>query len=227
MANIIQPNVSIFTPQGVSVDTKVRIGSTTYNAVPNRNLVLPQTRTIYGAEVMDLVLQPSVAQTGVSTFMVDLDKTSAIVIENLVNSSDSTTQETSPTSGKTDSTARYISKKVLMPNGKTATGLRVILDANLPQNTFIKVYGKLHNSSQSTTSVNEQTYRVMTEETPNDFTSGGQRTYSLNSNDFREVSYAVDVAPSSAFDTFSVKVCMYSSNQKDVPVIKNLRIVAI
>lgn len=227
VANIIQPNVSIFTPQGVSVDTKVRIGSTTYNAVPNRNLVLPQTRTIYGAEVMDLVLQPSVAQTGVSTFMVDLDKTSAIVIENLVNSSDSTTQETSPTSGKTDSTARYISKKVLMPNGKTATGLRVILDANLPQNTFIKVYGKLHNSSQSTTSVNEQAYRVMTEETPNDFTSGGQRTYSLNSNDFREVSYAVDVAPSSAFDTFSVKVCMYSSNQKDVPVIKNLRIVAI
>jgi hypothetical protein len=227
VANVVQPNVFAFVPSGVSIDTKLKIGSTTYDATSNRNFTLPQARNLHSTETMDLVMYPSVAQSGILTFMVDMDRTNVIVVRNLVNSSDSTTQEISPISGKNDNTARYISKKVIMPNGKSGTGLRVIMDANIPQNTFIRVYARLFNSSQTSTSVNDQNYRLMTEIVPNGFTVGGQRTYSLNANDFREVSYGVDVAASDAFDTFSAKICMYSSNGNDTPMIKNLRIVAI
>jgi len=226
-ANIIQPSVFAFTPPGVSVNTKIKLNADEYNAVPNRNLYLPSTYTITPSSSFELVVYPSIVPTTISTFMIDMDRTSAILVENLVNSSDDNTQELSATSGKTDSTARYISKKVTLPKGKIAYELKVIVDANLPQNTFIKVYGRTFNSNQLSTTVNEQTYRLMSEDTPNDFNVDGNRAYSLSPVDFREVSYTMSVNEYDPFDTFSVKICMYSSDQSKVPSIKNLRIVAL
>ena len=114
-----------------------------------------------------------------------------------------------------------------MSKGKIAYELKVIMDANLPQNTFIKVYGRTFNSNQLSATVNEQTYRLMSEDTPNEFNVDGNRAYSLSAVDFREVSYTLSVNEYDPFDTFSVKICMYSTDQSKIPSIKNLRIVAL
>lgn len=228
--NLVQPSIFAFTPPGVALSTQIVLGSDTYQATPNRNLKLNTTYTMTDNATLDLILKPIVTQLGISTFMLDIDRTNVIVVENVINSSDSTTQEISPTSGKTDETARYISKKVSLPTGTSATALQVILDANIQANTFIRVYAKLFNTEQLSTSIEDQPYVVMTEITPNGFTNGGSRTYSLNSNDFKEMSFQYNSSPSSpnaTFNTFAVKICMYSTDASKSPVLKNLRIVAL
>lgn len=225
--NLVQPSIFAFTPPGVSVQTKVKFDADEYDVIPNRNLYLQNTYTITDSSIFELNVYPNVVFNNTSTFMIDMDRTSAIVVENIVNSSDSTTQETSPTSGKTDSTARYISKRVTLPTGKVAYELKVILDANIPQNTFIKVYGRAFNNSQLNSTVDNQPYGLMTEDASSGFLIGGTRSYSLNSQDFREASFSYTLPEVASFDTFSVKICMYSSDKSRVPIIKNLRMVAL
>lgn len=227
VVNIVQPSVFAFTPPGVALTTKVKLAADEYAAIPNRNLYLDTTYTITDSEIFDLVFTPSITQVGVSTFMIDLDRTGAIVVQNLINASENGTQELAPASGKNDSTARYISRKITLPTGKIAYELKVVLDANLPKDTFIRVYGKTINASQLGTNPDNIGYKLMTEEVPNAFTIGGTRTNSLNQNDFREVSYKLVSSFSEPFDTFAVKICMYSSNSSRTPSVKNLRIVAL
>ena len=65
----------------------------------------------------------------------------------------------------------------------------------------------------------------MTMDSSSEFYVGGNMTYSANSQDFKEASYTL--VPSDEFNTFLVKICMYSTSNTRVPVIKNLRIVAV
>lgn len=227
VVNLVQPVVFAFTPPGVSVSTKVRLGSDSYDAVPNRNLYLPKTYVLTDSESFDLVITPNIVQTTVSTFMIDMDRTSAVVVENLINGSGDNTRELSSTSGVTDSTARYISKKVTLPVGSNANELKVIMDANIPQDTFVRVYARMFNSSQLNATVNDQPYVLMADGDINEFIVGGNTTYSLNPNDFREISFTHNLMSYESFDTFSVKICMYSTDKSKVPTIKNLRMIAL
>jgi hypothetical protein len=62
-----------------------------------------------------------------------------------------------------------------------------------------------------------------------EFYVGGQFTYSVNPQDFREISFSILPDANEKFNTFSAKICMYSDsgNEIKVPIIKNLRVVAI
>ena len=62
-----------------------------------------------------------------------------------------------------------------------------------------------------------------------EFYIGGQFTYSLNPQDFREISFSILPDANEKFNTFSAKISMYSNigNEIKVPIIKNLRVVAI
>ena len=123
-----------------------------------------------------------------------------------------------------DSTARYISKKVKIPNGK-ADQIKVLCDANLPQGTFVRVYAKTLDYSTLVVSEDIAGYRLLT--SVNDpFLVGGTTSYSQNKFDFREMLFQ-DSTVAPTFDTFAIKVCLYSTDSNTSPVIKNLRILAV
>jgi hypothetical protein len=221
-ATLVQPNPAIFIPPGVAVGTKVQIATDVYDAIANRNLPLPQKYEIDETEVLDLILTPSVVTTGLLTPMVDMQKTNVVVVESLIDNSDSTTQETSPYSGRANSkVARYITKNVSLPVGETARELKVLLDLNVPTGSFVRVYGKAFSKS----GINQESYALMTLESPDEFSLGGEATNSLTKFDFREAVYALN--PGFEFDTFAVKIVMYSTDASKIPVAKNLRVVAL
>jgi len=212
-------------PPNVSMASKIVVGSKEYNATANRNFPLDNPFTINNAADFDIVLTPSGIGDN-STFMVDLTRTNAVVVKHIVNASENSTNvEQSIFSGRDDETARYITKRVSIPNGQFAREMKVIMDANIPKDTFIRVYVKAYNSEQNS---NDQVgYKRMVIDQDNDFFVGGVFTNSLNLNDFREVSYSVVPNNNEPFNVFAVKICMYTLNTAKVPAIKNLRVVAI
>lgn len=225
ITDLVQPNVFAFMPPNVSMASKIVVGSKEYNATANRNFPLDNPFTINNAADFDIVLTPSGIGDN-STFMVDLTRTNAVVVKNIVNASENSTNvEQSIFSGRDDETARYITKRVSIPNGQFAREMKVIMDANIPKDTFIRVYVKAYNSEQNS---NDQVgYKRMVIDQDNDFFVGGVFTNSLNLNDFREVSYSVVPNNNEPFNVFAIKICMYTLNTAKVPAIKNLRVVAI
>jgi hypothetical protein len=126
-----------------------------------------------------------------------------------------------------DENARYITRFVTIPNGVTAKELKVYFDANLPLGTSVNVYAKAFNTTIFSQNADVQAYRKMTEESISLFQSldNTANEYSIDENDFREASYSL-VTPID-FNTFCVKICMYTTNKTKIPTIKNLRAVAI
>jgi hypothetical protein len=105
--------------------------------------------------------------------------------------------------------------------------MKVIMDALYPKGTFLRVYALAYNSAQLTADIGDQPYKRMAIEPTSKFYQGGVFTYSQNPEDFREISFTATPLNGEKFDTFAVKICMYTTDSAKVPVIKNLRIVAI
>jgi hypothetical protein len=125
-----------------------------------------------------------------------------------------------------DDNSRYITRSATISNGLTAKELKVYFDANLPNGAFVNVYGKTYNTTLFARSPDEQPYREMSEEPSSGFSSiSGTNQFSVDENDYREMSFTL-TAPID-FNTFLVKICMYTLNKVNVPTIKNLRVVAV
>jgi hypothetical protein len=226
VADLVQPNVFAFIPQNLTLSTSILVGPKEYNATVNRNLRLDSPFTVNESADFEMIFNLGGNNTDTGTFMIDLDRTNAVVVKNLINASENSTNvEEAIFSGRDDDTARYISKKVLIPNGQTAKEIKVILDANIPKDTFIRVYAKTYNSEQITSDL--VGYKRMAIEPTSEFFVGGVFTNSLNDNDFREATYSVVPSGTDWFNVFAIKVCMYTLNSAKVPVVKNLRVVAI
>lgn len=223
----IQPNLFAFYPPNVTdISTKLTIGSTDINVAPGRNVDL--STVSHPDSGIDLTITASNTSNGLASIMIDMDRTNAVLVSNIINSSESsTTVEQAPASGKNDDTARYISKKVVLPEEQTAKQMKVIMDARYPKGTFIRVYALAYNSAQLTADIGDQPYKRMAIEPTSKFYQGGVFTYSQNPEDFREISFTATPLNGEKFDTFAVKICMYTTDPAKVPVIKNLRIVAI
>jgi hypothetical protein len=124
-----------------------------------------------------------------------------------------------------DDTARYITKYSTIPGDLKGTELKVFLSANIPPNSFIRVFAKTIDSSKVNRELGDTGYQLMTLDSTGEFFAGGQFKNSTNPYDFREASYTL--VPSNPFNVFLVKVCMYSNDKTRVPVVKNLRVVAV
>jgi Domain of unknown function (DUF4815) len=139
-------------------------------------------------------------------------------------------EEQSLINAESDNTARYITRSVQIPNGLRAKELKVYFDANIPNSASVKVYAKTIDSTQFSKEIEENPYQLMTEENFSAFVGAVQESqtsqgYSVNEYDYREAAYSI--VPDISFNTFVVKIVMYTTNETRVPTIKNLRIVAV
>jgi hypothetical protein len=224
--HLLQPNPFVFAPSSVTIATKIALGATEMNFIPYRNMPLTQAYAVTSSGSINFKLTTTSVNASLLTPMVDMDRTNVVVVENIIDSSNSTTEETTSTSGNaTNTVARYISKRINLPSGESAKELKVIFDLNKPIGSFISVYGKVADTSINAGYNTTDSYSLMSVDGDNPFATNNASTSSQSQFDFREISYKL--VPTKDFDTFSVKVCMYSSNPCNVPIIKNLRIVAI
>lgn len=226
IVNLMQPNPVVFAPSGISISTKVAMGATEMSVVPNRNITLASPYTVSSTGSLNIKLSTSIVTPTLLSPMIDMDATNVVVVENIIDSSNSTTEELTPTSGAANSSvARYISKKITLPSGESATELKVILDLNKPTGTFIAVYGKVSDSRINAGYNSTDKYVLMSVDGTDAFQTENKSTNSQSEFDFREMMYKM--SSTKDFDTFSIKVCMYSTSSGSVPKIKNLRVVAV
>ena len=159
--------------------------------------------------------------------VIDTQRNSVITIENIVNNL--STNEDATAGG--DATARYITRRVTLKDGFDATDLQVSLVANRQAGSSIKVYYKV--LSQFDTEVfDNRPWTLMTEGTQEiNSVSGSDDISEYLELEFNpsgaNTTYTVGSVSYDSFKTFAIKIVMNSNNTTKVPLIKDLRVVAL
>jgi hypothetical protein len=165
--------------------------------------------------------------------VIDLDRTSAILIANSINNIDSSS-DVYPTADYVDSTepdgdqnaAIYITKKVALEN--PATSIRVNFAANKTASADIKVLFKILRSDDSF-DFDELGYEYFNTDGSPDSTVNA----SLRTSDFQEYSYSAGVKDDGVgvslaeFSQFAIKIVMQGTNAAQPPRIRDLRVIAL
>ena len=159
--------------------------------------------------------------------VIDSNRNSVITIENVINNL--STDETNTAGG--NATARYITRRVNLKDGFDAQDLNVHIVANRQAGTSIKVYYKVLSQFDPDTFDNKS-WVLMTE--------GSQEINSISKTDDDDEYMELEFNPSTAttsytvssvaydtFKTFAIKIVMNSSTTTKVPLIKDLRVIAL
>lgn len=176
--------------------------------------------------------------------VIDLTKASCIIVENSIkNVADVDADETS----------KYISRRVVLDDGQEAEDLRVYLTSNIPYGASVKVYAKLLNDTDATTFENRP-WLQLDETLP--LTPEGFKEYyytipKLSTATSNNTEYAITTIAGGAdidgvytyadtntgseslkvkyqgFKSFAVKIELYSSNAAEVPIVRDMRAIAL
>jgi hypothetical protein len=183
--------------------------------------------------------------------VVDVSRTNAIVIENIINND--TTGEEIYESG--NALMRYISKPVELADGQDAEDLKVFVSAYRPSGTDVRVYARILNSADAeglefknftllaqvagsnslsdsvdVTDYKEYEYSFSANTNGENFLGANSGFYSarLNTSDNDVVAYqSRDGSNHSRFKTFAIKIVATSTGSNVVPLIKDMRAIAL
>jgi len=194
----------------------------------NYNFSARQTHSTSG----DLIVEPTVTNVDRWTSpVIDLDRLNTILVQNIIKPyySANTVSESLGGFGNGTAVARYITRRVTLDNNFQSTGLTVVLDVNRQIGTKIEVYYKVLNSND-TNNFDSNPYVLMSPI----LTPGSGVVYTDASTYTSDTYQALNItyndlttnALYNNFNTFAIKVVMYSSNPSIVPQIKNFRAVA-
>lgn len=148
--------------------------------------------------------------------VIDLERLSSVLIRNIINND--ATGEDGYSGG--NATARYITRRVTLNPGFEAKDMKIYLNAYCPGSSSIKVYYKV-NAPGTTQFDSDNKYVLM----KNTFTSGDTRS------GFAEYTFSTFLGqclPDGAdYSTFVVKIVMLSPDTTEVPIVRDLRVLAL
>jgi hypothetical protein len=151
------------------------------------------------------------------TPMLDIHRTSALVVENLINNQDEASityvDETTPRAGS--SLSKYITKKVKLTT--PGTGLYVAFDLNCPPEASVNVYYKIAKAGDA----------ILFELQPWKLSVPDALAIpkSNDSLSFQEVAFTEEKLDE--FDVVQVKIVFTSTNSSAIPRVQNLRVIAL
>ena len=141
--------------------------------------------------------------------------------------------ETSSSGGNAG--VRYITRKIVLASGFDARDIVVYLTGMRPVGSDIQVYYKVLSSQDPDQNFDNKKWFRMSY-------AIGSSQYSQNKNDYVEykfappgaiavpstnITYVSGGATFTTFKTFAIKICLFSSDKINVPVVKNLRAIAL
>ena len=165
------------------------------------------------------------------TPVIDCQRNSVITVENLIND-DALGEEDTASGG--NATARYITRRVTLKDGFDAASVQVFLTANRPPLSKILVYYKV--LSQFDTALFDDRPWVLMDELSN------TSSVSANTDDNEylelefcprrvgnstDIDYISDGVTYDSFKTFAIKIVMTSARTTRVPLVKDLRAIAL
>jgi len=160
--------------------------------------------------------------------MIDIGRNSIITIENIVNNL--STNETNASGG--DATARYITRRVNLKDGFDATSLKMFVTANRQSGTSIKVYYKV--LSQFDADIFEdrpwQTMKEISNTNAVSVSDNRDEYLELEfvpDNNAESTDYVTNSVTYDSFKTFAIKIVMNSATTNKVPLLKDMRAIAL
>jgi len=142
--------------------------------------------------------------------VVDLERCSVITVGNRIDNNDGAVAETDPSKGST--LAKYVTKTVELQD--TSDGIKVFLDINRPNNTFVDVYYKTGNTAGT---FDAESWILTTPPNGVSFSDGFT---------FDETTYTI--TPVADFTIFALKIVMRSaSGTSNFPSCQGLRAIAL
>ncbi len=169
-----------------------------------------------------------ITQTSTVSPVIDTRKCSIIAVANDVNN-DTTNED-----GNSGSAAsKYISRRVVLDDGQDAEDLKVFLSNKIPSGCDVKVYGKFQNATDSANFEDLDWIELELTNSPLDSSARSgfvEYEYTIpaankNGNDVFE--YTSGSATFTGYKTFAVKVIPLSTNTSVVPLVRELRAIAL
>ena len=160
--------------------------------------------------------------------VIDTKRNSVITVENIINNV--TTAETNAEGG--DATAKYITRRVNLKDGFDATDLSVFMTANRQAGTGISVYYKVLSPYDENT-FGSRPWVLMSETTNTNTVSASDDDNQYLELEFTPLlynqgtSYMWAGSTHATFKTFAIKVVMTSASTTKIPLIKDLRVIAL
>ena len=215
------PQIQTLIPNSTSISSKVRkTNATSYGNSNGRttaafNMAIGNEETVFlndfnsnqvpsvvassdnsSSPTMKMILNMSTSDTKVSP-LIDLQRTSALTLENVID---------------TDDAAQHITIPVVID--ESSLGLKIIFAANRPAGADFDVYVK--------TAVDEDT--LETEPLWVEALADNSMPSDDNPSTFRDYEYTINT---DQFSVFQVKIVMQSNNSSKSPVIRDLRAIAL
>lgn len=151
------------------------------------------------------------------TPMLDLHRTSALMIENIINQEDANSviyvDEVEPHAGSASS--KYMTKKVKLAT--PATGLYVAFDANVPPESNLNVYYKIGKNSDAIL-FELLPWKIMVPDS-------GEIPKTDDGAEFKEMIFSEETLEE--YDVVQVKVVLSSTNSSAVPRVQSLKVIAL
>ena len=157
---------------------------------------------------------------------VNLDSFNIITIKNLINNINDPGLSAAPeTDNNGAALSKYMTRPVTLSEGFNATSLRVQVLENIQSGTQFEVYYRVLSDEDSERFADKEWVKM---------TRNGQASNSSSLTEYIDseykadtISYTAGSATYSSFNTFAVKIVMYSSNTAFTPTAKNVRVVAL
>lgn len=189
----------------------------------NKNTILKtyKNNTAFGDTIVKATL--STLDKNVSP-VIDLDRMSMIMVNNIINDRvDVTIPETTASGG--NASAKYVTRSVTLASGFDAKGIKVIFDANMQSGTSFDVFVKVLAADDVSAFDTKPWIKVPNVDSvvrnSSSITEFIEQNYFLDN-----ISYTNNGTIHNSFQTFAVKVVMYSGTPAIIPQIKNFRAIA-
>jgi hypothetical protein len=141
--------------------------------------------------------------------VIDMERCSVITVGNRIDNS-TAVAETTASSGS--NLAKYVTKTIELQD--TSDGIKVYLDINRPNNTFVDLYYKIGNTAATF----DQGLWVAATSYPASVAFSDGST-------FDETVYTIE--PASTFTIFAIKIVMRSTGTSYIPKVQDLRAIAL
>ena len=209
--NIILPETEqTWTVKDTAAGNATTIGSTSAAVIANDDYTPLTPKVIKSGTTHTIQLDGSFSSTNdyVSP-VIDLERSSIIAISNRIDNNAGGVAETTP--GEGTNLAKYVTKTVELAD--TSDQIKVYVDLNRPNGTFIDLYYKAGNNLAT---FDAQNWVLQTNDLTNVAFSDGAS--------YEETAYTID--PADTFTNFAIKIVMRSTGSSFIPKIQQLRAIA-
>lgn len=195
--------------------------------LPNQDLYFDASKEITTDGDMQLKVTFRSSDKDVSPYF-DLGATNTSLIKNVINAPPSGNNFVAETQASDNyAQARYITRRVALADGLSATALKVLVDQNMPFGSSVEVYYRVINSDDET-NFEDRPYVLMGRRQ-------GADTINQSISSFNEYEYFADDikytgtngSTYNKFDVYSIKIVMYATSTVAAPSFRNFRAIAL